>query len=627
MKNLTTLLIILLSFTVANTFAQKENEKLKEIFLDAEFFLLNEDYGDALLNYMKIYKSGYQDNGNINYRIGICYLNITGEKFKAITYLEKAVQYCSSKFQEGIFRQNYAPFDAYYYLGNAYRVNNQFEMAISNYEKYKKHFETKDVVRTRLVNQEIAACNYAVEQMKKSVNIYPVRLGAPVSTNDRDIAPVVSGDQNSMVYVSKLKFYDALFFCHKINDQWSVPINITPEVQSDGDHYPTFLSYDGTELYLRKEDNFEADLMVSIKVNGVWTKAKSLGKHINSKYWEGNMCLSKDGQTLYFSSNRKDGAGSLDIYKSVRQSNGEWGPAVNLGEVINTPFNEDAPNISEDGKRLYFISQGHQNMGGYDIFYCNIASDGQLSKPQNMGYPINTTDDDLYFYPVQNGRMAYASLNQPGNLGMEDIFEVHINPDEKLIAALKSGKRDTAIAAGEQINRLGANTPLLAMVEEEAALQAMVNPVESADNDALESPITLPVLFFEFNSAEITENSKKSLDYLLTVYKNYTNIRIECTGHTDAIGSDKYNLILSEKRAASAKNYLVKKGVNPSSVLLIGKGETEFIAINSNVDGSDNAEGRKFNRRVEIRIIDNKPDRKIVIEELNIPKNLKVQKP
>jgi hypothetical protein len=412
MKNLTTLLLLVMSFTVSNTAAQKENEKLKEIFLDAEFFLLNEDYGDALLNYMNIYKRGYQENGNINYRIGLCYLNITGEKNKAISYLEKAVQYCSSKYQEGIFRQNYAPFDAYYYLGKAYRINVQLDMALKNYEKYKKYFENRDAVRTRLVNQEIAACNHAMEQMKKPVNIYPVRLGAPISTSDRDIAPVVSGDQNSMVYISKLRFYDALFFCHKINDQWSAPINITPEVQSDGDHYPTFLSYDGTELYLRKEDNFEADLMVSKKVNGVWTKAISLGKNINSKYWEGNMSLTKDGQTIYFSSNRKEGSGSMDIYKSVRQPDGEWGSAINLGSIINTPFNEDAPIISEDGKRLYFISQGHQTMGGYDIFYSNIAPDGQLSTPQNMGYPINTTDDDLYFFPVENGVKAYVSLDQ-----------------------------------------------------------------------------------------------------------------------------------------------------------------------------------------------------------------------
>jgi outer membrane protein OmpA-like peptidoglycan-associated protein len=625
MKNLTTLLLLVMSFTVSNTAAQKENEKLKEIFLDAEFFLLNEDYGDALLNYMNIYKRGYQENGNINYRIGLCYLNITGEKNKAISYLEKAVQYCSSKYQEGIFRQNYAPFDAYYYLGKAYRINVQLDMALKNYEKYKKYFENRDAVRTRLVNQEIAACNHAMEQMKKPVNIYPVRLGAPISTSDRDIAPVVSGDQNSMVYISKLRFYDALFFCHKINDQWSAPINITPEVQSDGDHYPTFLSYDGTELYLRKEDNFEADLMVSKKVNGVWTKAISLGKNINSKYWEGNMSLTKDGQTIYFSSNRKEGSGSMDIYKSVRQPDGEWGSAINLGSIINTPFNEDAPIISEDGKRLYFISQGHQTMGGYDIFYSNIAPDGQLSTPQNMGYPINTTDDDLYFFPVENGVKAYVSLDQPGNIGMEDIFEVHINPGAKLIAALESGKTDTTVI--EQTIQPRPITPLLALVEEETTLQALVNPIENKDNEELENPIMLPVLFFDFNSAEITENSKKSLDYLITVYKNYNNIRIECTGHTDAIGSDKYNLILSEKRAFSAKNYLIGNGVNPASVLVKAKGEKEFIAINSNIDGTDNAEGRKFNRRVEIRIVDNKPDRKIVIEELNIPKNLKVQQP
>jgi outer membrane protein OmpA-like peptidoglycan-associated protein len=623
MRHLTILLLLILNFPCLSVLAQKEDENLKEIFLDAEFFLLNEDYSEALSNYMKIYRRGYQENGNINYRIGLCYLEIPGEKAKAIPFLENAVLHCSSKYAEGVFKETTSPFDAYYYLGTAYRIDKQFDKAIEKFESYKSQYTGKDQQRVNLANQEIEACKFASEEMKTSANVFTVKLGRPVSTNRSDVFPVASGDLSSLVYVSKQKFYDALFYSRKVNNKWSVPINITPEVQSDGDQYPTFLSFDGNELYLRREDNFEADLLVSKKVNGVWTKAKSLGKNINSKYWEGNVSVSKDGKTLYFSSNRKDGFGSMDIYKSELQANGEWGVPVNLGSRINTPFNEDAPYITEDGKKLYFISQGHQTMGGYDIFYSDI-SNGEFSEPVNIGYPVNTTDDDLYFYPLKNGEMAYTSLLEKGNLGLEDIYEIYFNPSPDLIASLSGQAEESKPVTAEKPNTVVAmNEPATASVVEPAPTKE----IEIKDRPKEEAPILLPTLFYDLNSSYLTENSKKSLDYIVTLFKNIDGFKIEFIGHTDALGTDNYNLWLSERRARSAKDYLLKKGIPASSLSIKGMGEKDFVAVNNNPDGSDNPDGRKFNRRVEIRVLENKPGKKIVNEELNIPDNLKVTKP
>lgn len=638
MKYLTALLIVALNFCSPDIFAQKADENLKEIYLDAEFFLLNEDYSEALANYQQIYRRGYQENANINFRIGQCYLNIPGEKEKAITYLEKAVKGVDARYVEGMFKETRAPYDAYYYLGNAYRINNQFDKALLNYEIYKTYFEGKDAERIKVANQEIDACKYAVAQILKPENVYTMELGRPISTNTRNVFPVVSGDKNSIVYITKLKFYDALYYSRKVNGKWSTPVNITPQVQSDGDMYPTFLSHDGTVLYLRKEDNFEADLMVSNRENGEWTKAKSVGKTINSKYFEGNLSISKDGKTLYFSSNRKEGSGAMDIYKCTLQPKGDWGTPVNLGNVINTPFNEDAPYISEDGTRLYFISQGHQTMGGYDVFYCKVSPDGSLSAPVNMGFPINTTDDDIYFYPVNNGNIAYTALNRKGNLGLEDIYEIYINPDQEVLANLKLKPKEEEINVSEEV--VQAVVPQkpeeqVQLAEKKSVKPETVKPEtppkelpKVAEKETVKDrTILLPIIFFDFNSTELADKSKKSLDYLVTLIKNNGEFRIELTGHTDAVGSSQYNNILGEKRANVVKNYLISKGISKSLIIIKSMGEKQFIAKNTNDDGSDNPDGRKFNRRVEIRTLENKPGSKIVIEDVNIPDNLKIKQP
>lgn len=604
------LLISLVYLTIfTDVVAQEEDRNLKEVFLDAEYFFLNEDYEEALANYLAIYRRGYKESGNINYRIGQCYLKISDEKEKAIPYLEKAVTFANEKYQEGVLKETHAPLEAYYYLGIAYRINYQLDKAIGSYEKYKTIY-SKDLQRIAIADLEINACNFAKEQIKSPVDLKAVNLGRPVSTNSRDICPVVSGDQNAIAYIMKQKFYDAVYYSYKKGQNWSSPVNITPDLQSDGDQYPTFFSYDGKELYLRKEDNFEADLMVSKLVDGVWTKSKSVSKLINSKYWEGNMSVTHDGNTLYFSSNRNTGFGAMDIYKSVKLPDGDWGEPVNLGAIINTSFNEDAPYITEDGSKLYFISQGHTSMGGYDIFYCNLLPDGQLSAPVHLGYPINTTDDDLFFYPLKNGALAYTALSQKGNYGYEDIFLLDLTGEDKSIV---SQVAETTPAFREK-PELKSDTiaPIIELAPENKNSQ----PAE---------PIIIPTLFFDFNSSELTENAKKSLDYIVTVIKNYDYIRIQFTGHSDAIGSEKYNQILSEKRALASKKYLQNKGVASEIISVKGLGEKKSIAVNYNKDGSDNPEGRKYNRRVEIQIVESKPEKPVIKEELNIPHTLKTE--
>jgi tetratricopeptide (TPR) repeat protein len=424
MKKVIFLLIFLLAIVI-KPYAQQEADP-KITFLEAESFFLFEEYKEALPSYLKLLKL-YPNNDNLNYRIGICYLNNPFEKGKSIDYLEKAVKNITRDYKENNFKETKAPQDAYFYLGNAYRVNNQLDKAIKNYNKFKEILDPK-VYDIELVDAQITTCKNAQKLEQDPEDLDLTNLGDVINSRFSDIDPVVSGDEKSLVYVQQQQFYDAVFYSLKADGVWQPPRNIMAELGYDNDIYPTSLSYDGTELYLYSTDNFLGTLLVSKLVNGTWSKPERLNENINTKYWESHACISADGKTLYFTSNRKEsGFGGLDIYKSTRLAKGDWGPAVNLGSTINTKYNEETPFITEDGKTLYFSSYGHFNIGGYDVFYSTLLDDGSWSVPVNAGYPINTPDDDMFFVPVKNGTYAYfPRYFENKTLGRLDIYRYEI---------------------------------------------------------------------------------------------------------------------------------------------------------------------------------------------------------
>lgn len=600
---------------------QKTTQSLKEIFLDAEYFLLNEDYEEALFAYNTILKKGYAENANINYRIGQCYLNVPGSKHLATGYLEKASKNVSNKYVEGYLKETKAPLEALFYLGTSYRINNQLDKAIEAYEKYKSLVSAKSGMPYKLAEKEIEACKFAGEMMLKPMNIDFTNLAAPVNTSAKDFFPAVSDDESMIVYNTSQKFYDAIMFSKKVDNKWSAPVNITPEVQSDGNQYVSSLSFDGNDIYLRQEDNFQANLLVSHYDNGKWSPSKVLNKNINTKFWEGNAFASKDGNTLYFSSNKKGGVGSLDLYKSVKQKDGEWGPPVNLGKNINTELNEDAPVLSEDGKRLYFVSQGHNTMGGYDIFYSDMDSDGKWKEPVNLGYPLNTTDDNLHFYPIKNGKIAYQAFYSKEGLGKEDIFRINTEPEMSESAIAAVGEVQDEVKPGTAVKRIEYPTDTI-----ERVLPADVEKILMT-TDTVENPsenVVMHAVFFDFNSAVLNETAIKEMDYIATVMKNYPELKLLFVGNTDGKGSAAYNNRLASKRTVAVKTYLVKKGIKPQNILVKAMGMQNFIAINSNADGSDNPDGRKFNRRVDVKI--EKPFSKtIIIEQVKVPEQLQIK--
>lgn len=409
----------------------------RELFLAAESYFLFEEFNEALPLYLRIQRHN-PDNHNVNYKIGVCYLNDPYQKNKSISYLEKAVENINPKYKENNFKEKSAPLEALFYLGNAYRINNQLEKAKEYYQLFMTRMDP-DVYDAELVQDQIDACDAAKKMMKKPIDFDVENLGSRINTRFADENPVIAGDESKMAFISRLQFYDAVFYTERKNGEWAPPRNIIPELGVDGDVYPTSLSYNGTEMFIYRNDNFIGNLYSSKLINGKWTALKKLNENINTRFWESHASISKDGKTLYFSSNRKGGFGGLDIYRSERQENGEWGPAVNLGPKVNSEYNDDTPFITETGNKLFFSSYGHYNMGGYDIFMSKKDANGEWSEPVNLGYPINTTDDNQFYVPVNDGQSAYYSrYDEQGGFGRHDIFKYNVySPDYPRMFAIE----------------------------------------------------------------------------------------------------------------------------------------------------------------------------------------------
>jgi outer membrane protein OmpA-like peptidoglycan-associated protein len=631
MKKFLTLITVcfLVSYT---SYPQKYQEVLKTIFLDAEYFLMDESYADALVEYQKLLPRGYENNSNVNYRIGVCYLNMPGEKQKSIPYFQKAVTNVTAKYKEGIFKETKAPYDAWLYLGNAYRIDNQLENAVQCYQKYKELLKDPKSEGSKYADQQIIACNNAKKAQENPVYVIQDNLGDAINTEFSDFNPVVSADENIMVYMTALKFYNALKFSKKVDGKWTEPINITPEVQSDGNQYTNSLSKDGTQLYLNMEDNFNSDILVSNYQNGRWSKSEPLNKNINTKFWESHASISPDGGSLYFTSNRKGGYGDMDIYMSRKNGTGDWGEALNLGPAINTELNEDNPFLSEDGKVLYFASQGHYSLGGYDIFKSEQMADGTWAKPVNLGFPLNTTDDDMFFYPSGNGKFGYQARFADDNFGSRDIYRFEIFESEaEYLAALKQREElltkqlAEEVPKEEQVKETETKEVTEELKEEvpEKVVEEVKPETEPAPRPEVKT-VFLRTIFFDFDKYSLTSQSRTTLDNLTDIMRLFPEMYILAIGHTDAIGTESYNIDLSGKRADSAVGYLKSKGIEAGRLQIKAVGESEHIAINANPDGTDNPEGRKFNRRVEFRVI--KPELpEVKIEPVAVPERLKIK--
>lgn len=400
---------IVLIFTSVTVNAQSRAE-MKKIFTEAESKFLFGEYELANPLYLLLDKT---DNYNIKYKIGVCYLNIPGEKANALSFLESAVKNASYESKSSSFKEKRAPYDAYFSLAKAYMINNELEKALSTFYTFKKLTEeTKlkgGMKNLSFIDQEIQACNNAVSNIESPFRISKRLVSPGFSQGSINENPAVSFDGNTIVYTERRGLLNAIMFSKKVNGKWQPPVEINSQLESGDDCSSSSLNKDGTLLFLYKTDNFDGNIYSSEYVKGSWTPIKKLNRNINTKYYESHASISADGKQLYFTSNREGGNGGLDIYISEKEASGDWGPAINLGKNINTIYNEDTPFVTLNDSILYFSSEGHSGMGGYDIY--RSSGNGSVWKaPQNMGFPINSTDDDLFFQPFNNDENGFYSL-------------------------------------------------------------------------------------------------------------------------------------------------------------------------------------------------------------------------
>ncbi len=420
-------LLYALTLMCTVSLAGQTRSELREMFISAEGDILFEDYAEALPKYLNLLQF-FPENYNYYYRVGQCYLNTSGEKDKSISFLETAVQNINPQYRKGKFRETGAPYDALYYLANAYQIGNELDKAIETYGLFMKEVDP-EVYDTSLVRFQIETCYHARDLMRKPVYIVEKNLGDVINQRFSEFNPVISADEKSLLFTRELQFYDAVFWSVMKDGRWTNPLNLTPELGIDQDYYTSSLTGDGKTLLLYRIDRYDGNIYESKLSGDQWSDVKRLNDNINTKYWESSASLSNDGKKIYFTSNRKESIGGLDIFVSERDSTGDWGPAVNLGPEINTVYNEETPFLANNDRTLFFSSRGHYNMGGYDIFRSDLDEKGEWGTPVNLGYPVNTTDDDLFFVPVGKGNRGYLSKFSSDGYGKMDIYRYDIYSD------------------------------------------------------------------------------------------------------------------------------------------------------------------------------------------------------
>ena len=416
---------------------QNNNINTKKLFTEANTNIRFKNYSTALNSLLKI-NAVDSTNANINYLIGICYLNSHFNKSNAINYLIKSLKNTSVNYKENNYKETNAPINAYFYLAKAYHVNYQFNKALEYYNAYKSLIPVQDSLIQKNLEYDILLSKNGLEIVKETLQLFIENIGSQINSNFDEHTPVLTADESTMIFTSRRKgstgnlldndgrFFEDIYISEKKDGKWQEPENIGEPINTSGHEASIGLSADGQELFIYRDDFGDGNIYVSKRDSNKWTKPIKLSTNINSTANETHASVSADGTTLYFVSDRKGGFGGKDIYFSKRLPNGEWSLAKNIGDKINTPYDEEGTFIHPDGFTLYFSSKGHNSMGGYDLFYSELQNDETWSKPKNMGYPINTTEDDVFYVLSADGKRAYYSCYKENGLGGKDIYRMNL---------------------------------------------------------------------------------------------------------------------------------------------------------------------------------------------------------
>lgn len=582
----------------------------------------------------------------VNYYLALTYIYKPDNNFTlAEQYLKKVIDACPDDIPE-----------AYFHLGKLAYTTNQKCDAINYFKKfltYQGDFDTlfaeaKMLMKwseeiCKLINNPVPFNPKLVKGISSQLDDYLVSLSP-----DNEIAYYTRKTKDYQIsgYKSEPAFQEKFYFSYRISDnvfdngkEMPYPFNRN---ENEGGATITGnnkeLIYTVCKMVTSPRQYYNCDLYSSKNIKGYWTDIVPLERVNRPDTWESMPSVTADGKELYFVSNRSGGVGGYDIYKSIKDENGEWSEPINIGKPINTSGDEKSPFIHTDTRTLYFSSNGRPGIGGYDIYYVKLNDNNEKTEVKNIGYPINTENDEVGFIVSIDGKYGYFSSNNIKNesLGGMDFYYFSLyneaKPEEVILVKgnLKSEDTTKPIKATVQIKSLESKRVTFIPVDEDGDYVASLlknedylltikgeDIVYQSTYVAAKDSITAPVIklemevqpievgmhyrlhniYFAFNSADILSSSQKVLDEFIVFLNDHPTMTISIEGHTDNVGSDEFNLILSENRAKAVYNYLVNNGIDANRLQYKGFGETAPIATN------ETEEGRAMNRRTEFVIL------------------------
>ncbi|MCB0760496.1 MAG: carboxypeptidase regulatory-like domain-containing protein [Flavobacteriales bacterium] len=427
--------ILAISALSLSTFTQdKLNRQDLRDLKDADFAFFQGDYAFALQLLEPLYS---KDSSNTD----ICFLY--GATMVELQQVDSSVLGALNRARAGMNTESL------YYLGRAEHLSHHFETAVSRFTEYLYH-EKKEQSNDE-VERQMAISVRALKMVSDPVDVKVTNLGPGVNTADKEYVPVITGDGQTLYFTSRRsnttaqlkdpngEYFEDIYFSRKVNGQWSKAENAGLPINSETHDATVSISADGqTMIIYRTNKNLSGgDLYLTEMKNGRWSEPRLLDERINSTYQEASAALNRNASILYFSSNRPGGFGGKDIYRVKRLPNGSWSLPKNLGPMINTPYDEDAPFVDIDENFLYFSSNGHETMGGYDVFRSRRLDSERWGKPENLGYPVNTVKDDIFMTLDASGKTGYYTSAADGGFGQLDIYSLEFIYRENKVLVVK----------------------------------------------------------------------------------------------------------------------------------------------------------------------------------------------
>ena len=547
-----TVILLLLVFAYSTAFAQHPKKAMKA-YEEAESAFMKRDYKKAQQQVLKavVEDPNYAEAWLLEGEIGM----ETQDDDLAIMGYEKALDTDSMLFPPAAIT-----------LARLYDKKGSYKREKALLKWYQSRaggHAANDAVVAEMLQQ----ATFRDEALSHPVVFTPESLGVLVNTDADEYINMLSFEGGQLLFTRKVMVGNGyqkefLYTSQWDGERWVEPQQLSfADFPEDVDPGAAFISADGKKLYLTGcgwSRDSSCDLYVSEWHDGIWTMPKKLKDGVNTNSWESQPCVSGDGRELFFVSRRN---GNADIYRSFRNADGTWGEPQNLGLPVNTKGIEMAPFIHPDGHTLYFSSDKHVGMGGFDLFMSRRGEDGQWQEPVNLGYPINTQGDEINFFVAADGKTAFISSQREGGYGGYDIYTF------ELPEAIRS---------------------------DSANYLATVDVVELAPGDA----VVLQNIQFEYNSAALTKDSQSGIQMLADFLKRNPNLKVELAGHTDNVGSESYNKKLSADRAEVVRQALVGNGIDETRLTAKGYGSSQPLAPN------DSEEHRAMNRRTEMIIMD-----------------------